>query len=143
MDCRRDTAPLSPNATRPIPCLGCFFLFIGGGFDDHSPFKLGPGVVAQARQTGFKLKALLYPFHNQSLKLGAFKPGSSLHRPTSKQNFVSVSSSSPRAREPTSLTGTAAKLFIVRQKLIVYRPLQKERTAGNESQRELDELRGV
>ena len=31
---------------------------------------------------GFKLKALLTFFHNQSLKPDAFKLGSSLHRPT-------------------------------------------------------------
>ena len=37
----------------------------------------------QAQKQGFKLKALLYPFHNQSLKPdGAFNLGSSLHRPT-------------------------------------------------------------
>ena len=35
--------------------------------------------IPEKQKKGFKLKALLCPFHNQSLKLGAFKPGSSSH----------------------------------------------------------------
>ena len=37
-----------------------------------------PDCRGASSETTFKLKAMLYPFHDQSLKPGAFKPGSSL-----------------------------------------------------------------
>ena len=56
-----------------------FWLFCLRSCTDSSSFLCGG---AQARKKMFKLKALFYPFHKQTLTTGwcyAFKPGSSLH----------------------------------------------------------------
>ena len=47
-------------------------------------------IIQGEKKNSFKLKALLCPFHNQSLKLGAFKLGSSLHRLTVSGSSFSV-----------------------------------------------------
>ena len=74
--------------------------------------------MAQAQKTRFKLKALFIPFRNQSLKLGAFKLGSSLH----------------------CLTGSP----LAARKVVwaVFRPWRGDATQGAaEEQREADERR--
>ena len=48
------------------------------------------GVQALGKTRGFKLKALLYPFHNQTLKPVCSQAGVSLHRPHSGVHHLDV-----------------------------------------------------